>query len=128
VCAAAIATAHAQELGIVVEQPAPATSQPAAEPDKQGTQTNVKPGSSDQRSLHPAQTTQEPAHAAPVQVDPIVALARKRLAQGARGDEFDRADRDALVNRRGIFTPDRRAIGTPLVDGLERVGDRSCGA
>ena len=96
VCAAAIATAHAQELGIVVEQPVPATSQPAAEPDKQGTQTNVKPGSSDQRSLHPAQTTQEPAHAAPVQVDPIVALARKRLAQGARGDEFDRADREAL--------------------------------
>ena len=32
------------------------------------------------------------------------------------------------VNRRGIFTPDRRAIETPLVDGLERVGDRSCGA
>jgi hypothetical protein len=32
------------------------------------------------------------------------------------------------VNRRGIFTPDRRAIGTPLADGLERVGDRSCGA
>ena len=33
-----------------------------------------------------------------------------------------------IVNRRGIFTPDRRAIETPLVDGLERVGDRSCGA
>ena len=32
------------------------------------------------------------------------------------------------VNRRGIFTPDRRAIETPLVDGVERVGDRSCGA
>jgi len=32
------------------------------------------------------------------------------------------------VNRRGIFTPDRRAIETPLVDDLERVGDRSCGA
>jgi hypothetical protein len=32
------------------------------------------------------------------------------------------------VNRRWIFTPDRRAIETPLVDGLERVGDRSCGA
>ena len=35
---------------------------------------------------------------------------------------------DVRVNRRGIFTPDRRAIETPLVDGLERVGDRSCGA
>jgi murein L,D-transpeptidase YcbB/YkuD len=96
VCAAAIATARAQELGIVVEQSASATLHPAAEPDKQGTQTNVNPGSSDQRSLHPAQTSQEPAHAAPLQVDPIVALVRKRLAQGARGDEFDRADRDAL--------------------------------
>ena len=32
------------------------------------------------------------------------------------------------VNRRGIFTPDRRAIETPLIDGVERVGDRSCGA
>jgi DNA-directed RNA polymerase omega subunit len=32
------------------------------------------------------------------------------------------------VNRRGIFTPDRRAIETPLVDGVERVGDRSCAA
>ena len=29
-------------------------------------------------------------------VNPIVALTRKRLAQGARGDEFGRADRDAL--------------------------------
>ena len=96
VCAAAIATAHAQELGIVVEQPVSATSHPAAEPDKQGTQTNVDPGSSDQRSLHPAQRTQEAAHAAPVQVDPIVAFVSKRLAQRARGDEFDRADRDAL--------------------------------
>jgi len=32
------------------------------------------------------------------------------------------------VNRRGIFAPDRRAIETPLVDGVERVGDRSCAA
>jgi len=28
----------------------------------------------------------------------------------------------------GMFTPDRRAIETPLVDGTERVGDRSCAA
>ena len=96
VCAAAIATAHAQELRIVVEQPASATAQPAAEPDKQGAQTNMNPGSSDHRSPDPAHTTHKAAHAAPVQVNPIVALARKRLAQGARGDEFDRADRDAL--------------------------------
>jgi hypothetical protein len=32
-----------------------------------------------------------------------------------------------FVNRRGIFTPDRRAIGTPLVVGVVRVGGRSCG-
>ena len=35
---------------------------------------------------------------------------------------------DIPVNRRGIFTPDRRAIETPFVDGVERVGDRSCAA
>ena len=35
---------------------------------------------------------------------------------------------DVRVNRCGIFTPDRRAIETPLVDGFKRVGDRSCGA
>ena len=56
----------------------------------------MNPGSSDHRSPDPAHTTHKAAHAAPVQVNPIVALARKRLAQGARGDEFDRADRDAL--------------------------------
>ena len=32
------------------------------------------------------------------------------------------------VNRRRPFTPDRRAIETPLVDGVERVGDRRYGA
>ena len=32
----------------------------------------------------------------------------------------------AAVNRRRIFTPNRRAIETPLIDGVERVGDRSC--
>ena len=32
------------------------------------------------------------------------------------------------VDRRGTFAPDRRAIETPVVDGVERVGDRSCGA
>ena len=32
------------------------------------------------------------------------------------------------VNRRGSFTPDRRAIETPVVDGVERVGERSCAA
>jgi len=36
------------------------------------------------------------------------------------------ACRARSVNRRGIFTPDRRAIETPLIDGVERVGDRSC--
>ena len=71
----------------MVKQPASATVQPAAEPDKQGAH---------HRSPDPAHTTHKAAHAAPVQVNPIVALARKRLAQGARGDEFDRADRDAL--------------------------------
>ena len=32
------------------------------------------------------------------------------------------------VNRRGIFTPDRRAIETPVIDGVERVEGRSCAA
>jgi hypothetical protein len=32
------------------------------------------------------------------------------------------------VNRRGIFTPDRRAIETPLVDDVMRVEGRSCAA
>jgi hypothetical protein len=32
------------------------------------------------------------------------------------------------VNRRGIFTPDRRAIETPLGIGVVRVEGRSCGA
>jgi hypothetical protein len=31
------------------------------------------------------------------------------------------------INRRGIFTPDRRAIETPLVAGVARVEGRSSG-
>jgi transposase-like protein len=37
-------------------------------------------------------------------------------------------DETYTVNRHGIFTPDRRAIETPFIDGVERVGDRSCAA
>jgi hypothetical protein len=37
------------------------------------------------------------------------------------------SNRSTPVHSRGC-TPDRRAIETPLVDGLERFGGRSCGA
>ena len=35
---------------------------------------------------------------------------------------------ELVVNRRGPFTPDRRAREPPVAGGVERVGDRSCGA
>src|SRR5262249_791235 len=87
-----IAAAPAQEPGLEAEQPA----QTASKPEERGTLSNVNPSPGDQQSSQPAPTSGEPAKATLVQIDPVVALVNQRLAQRARGDEFDRADRDAL--------------------------------
>jgi len=58
-------------------------------------------------------------------VNMLVDISETRRAEQQQAALHRFTDR-LYVNRRWIFTPDRRAIETPLVDGLERVGDLSC--
>ena len=59
----------------------------------------------------------------------LLSTKAKKATHGWQQDTLSlpsKGTKTSAVNRRGIFTPDRRALETPLIDGVERVGDRSC--